>query len=228
MIKKFFLAALCILTACGGGDKQNTLRVGVSPDFPPFAMKVEGELRGHDIDMMEKVGEKLGRKIIFKEMDFSALIPALLAKKIDVAISGVSPTKERREKVLFTRPYYGEENCILFNTDKKLFKTVQDITDQTKVAATLGVTQQAIVEKHFKMHRFYNNNFQMVEDLKIGRIDVVIIGKEQCIKFKEKYPNLDFFTLPKKYNQDSYFAIAVRKDLKELVGELDTIIKNDL
>jgi len=156
-------------------------------------------------------------------MDVGSLIPALVSKKIDVAVSGISPTKARAKKVAFTKPYYSEQNCVLFNRNKDILRSVNDLEGKM-VAATLGVVQQNLVEKYFKRYKFYNNNFQMVEDLKIGRIDAVIIGKDQCIKFKEKHLQLDYFRLSKGYNEESRFAIAVRKDLKGLLNDLDKVM----
>ena len=149
------LILLCLLVSCTSVKKSDTLVVGISPDYPPFALKIKGELAGTDVEMMHKIGRALNKKIEFKEMDFHALIPALLAKKIDLAISGVSPTQERRKKVLFTNPYYIEQNCILFNKEKNHFTNVLDLKGKV-VATTLGVVQQGIVEEYFEeMQRSY-------------------------------------------------------------------------
>lgn len=223
MIKKFLLFFLCILTTCSSTKKQDTLRVGISPDYPPFAMKLNNELQGSDVEMMKAIGKKLNKKIIFKEMEFNALIPALLSRKLDLAISGISPTNERRKKVLFSTPYYAEKNCILFNTKRASFSTVNDLEDKT-IAATLGTVQQGIVERYFKNTKIYNNNFQIVEELKIGRIDALLIGEAQCLKFKEKYPEFNFFMLPATYNEDSSFAIALPKDEVSLAKNINQAI----
>ena len=225
-MKKIWIL-LCMLVACTSVKKEHVLLVGISPDFPPFAMKVNGELAGSDVEMIKKIGIALNKKVEFKEMDFNALIPALLARKVDMAVSGISSTAERRKKVLFSKPYYVERNCVLFNKDKNTFETVNEI-EEKKVAATMGTTQQTVVEKHFKNYKMYNNNFQLLEELKLGRIDAFVVGEAQCVEFANKYKNFGFFLLPDQYNAESSFAIALRKEDQVLADEINKVIDHDL
>jgi ABC-type amino acid transport substrate-binding protein len=227
MIKKAFaklILLFCILTSCTSMKKDNILRVGISPDYPPFAFKINEQFSGSDVEMIQKIAHKLGKKIEFKEMDFGTLIPALLANKIDLAISGVSPTPERAKKVLFTYPYHVEKNCFLFNNNFHNFTQITDIQNK-KVAAALGTVQQQIVEKYFPNCKFYNNNFQIVEELKLGRVDGWIIGEIQCEEFIQKYPEFKYFKLPDAYNVDYSLAIALRFSDKELADKINKIIE---
>ena len=214
---------LCFLSACSSAKKSDILRVGLSPDFPPFAFKVDNKLEGSDIQMIVSIAQKIGKKIEFHEMDFNALIPSLLSGKIDVAISGISNTKERSEKVLFSKPYFIEKNCLLYNTKFRKFNTVHDIKEN-RVAATLGTTQQTVIEKYFPNCKFYNNNFQIIEEIKIGRIDAWVVGETQCLEFVSKYPFLKFFMLPESYNTESSFSIAMRKEDTQLANEINNAL----
>jgi ABC-type amino acid transport substrate-binding protein len=81
------------------------LRIGVVDDYPPVAFRNDEGLAGIEIDLARAVSRELGRHPEFVEMDFQALIPALEAGRIDVIMSGMSITDERRTRVLFAEPY---------------------------------------------------------------------------------------------------------------------------
>jgi polar amino acid transport system substrate-binding protein len=85
--------------------KRGTLRVGMST-FVPWAMRSkEGDLVGFEIDVATKVAEDMGAKVEFVPTAWSGIIPALIAKKFDVIIGGMSITAKRNLTVNFTIPY---------------------------------------------------------------------------------------------------------------------------
>ena len=86
-------------------QKRGTLRVGMAT-FVPWAMRdQEGNLIGFEIDVAKKVAADMGVEVEFVPTAWSGIIPALLAKKFDVIIGGMSITPQRNLTVNFTRPY---------------------------------------------------------------------------------------------------------------------------
>ena len=86
-------------------QKRGTLRVGMST-FVPWAMRdKEGNLIGFEIDVAKKVAADMGVEIEFVPTAWSGIIPALIAKKFDLIIGGMSITPQRNLTVNFTIPY---------------------------------------------------------------------------------------------------------------------------
>ncbi|MBI1386569.1 MAG: transporter substrate-binding domain-containing protein [Rhizobiales bacterium] len=86
-------------------QQRGTLRVGMST-FVPWAMRDKaGNLMGFEIDVATKVAEDMGVKVEFVPTAWSGIIPALIAKKFDVIIGGMSITPQRNLTVNFTIPY---------------------------------------------------------------------------------------------------------------------------
>lgn len=104
-----FFGALSLLCACAGPDTAQKasppLRVGVTPDYPPLVFKENGEIKGIEADFARAAGETLGRPVVFKEMAFGDLIPALMNDSIDVIMTGMSVTDERKQLLRFIQPY---------------------------------------------------------------------------------------------------------------------------
>ena len=72
---------------------------GIDANYPPFAYVDEtGKPAGFDVDSMNWIAKKMGFTVEHKPMDWDGIIPALLAKKIDMVCSGmsISPNARRR------------------------------------------------------------------------------------------------------------------------------------
>jgi len=101
------LALLCgcafTLASCGGGE----IIVQTNAYFAPFEYYDGTEIVGVDVEIMEKVGKKLGKDIVWKDGDFGIIIDTVKEGKLaDCGAAGLTITSERAEKVDFSDPYY--------------------------------------------------------------------------------------------------------------------------
>ncbi len=81
------------------------LRVGVAPTYPPMIFKRDNRITGMETDFAALLGKVLDRDVTFVELPFTALINSLLEGKIDIVMSGMTVTKAREVRVIFTDPY---------------------------------------------------------------------------------------------------------------------------
>ena len=80
---------------------------GIDANYPPFAYVDEtGKPSGFDVDSMNWIAKKMGFVVEHKPMDWDGIIPALLAKKIDMVCSGMSVSPERSARAQFSEPYW--------------------------------------------------------------------------------------------------------------------------
>jgi polar amino acid transport system substrate-binding protein len=91
--------------ASNGG--KGILRLGTAAITEPFSF-LDGSQKiiGLDIELAQLVAQKLDMKLEIVNMDFGAMIPALLSGKVDMIASCITITEERSKKVLFSEPYY--------------------------------------------------------------------------------------------------------------------------
>jgi polar amino acid transport system substrate-binding protein len=109
--------------------KAGELRVGCEAAYVPFTYRdAAGKIIGFDIDFVTKMFEPIGVKPNFIDTQWSGVIPALYAGRFDM-IPGLSYTKERLERVLFSIPYADASQALLIRSaDKDKIKTVDDLT----------------------------------------------------------------------------------------------------
>jgi polar amino acid transport system substrate-binding protein len=87
--------------------KNGVLKFGTSAITEPFSF-IDGshKIVGLDIEIASLVAQKLGMKLQIVNMDFGAMIPALVSEKVDMIGACITITDERAKSVLFSLPYY--------------------------------------------------------------------------------------------------------------------------
>ncbi|WP_309396625.1 substrate-binding periplasmic protein [Cerasicoccus maritimus] len=134
------------------GASPNLLRVGVSPDMPPFVFSQGGQLTGLEIDFAKQLGKDMGREVRFVEMDWEDLIPALQENKIDILMAGMSYTPERNAIISMTTPYMtsGQMALVLRKNYQKYVLPGQIGNTKAKVGAEAGTTGEFMVQSSFE------------------------------------------------------------------------------
>jgi polar amino acid transport system substrate-binding protein len=90
-----------------GNGSGGVLRFGTAPVTEPFSF-VDGtqSVTGLDVELAKRVAARLNKRIEVVSMDFGAMIPALIASKVDMIGACITITDERKKSVLFSDPYY--------------------------------------------------------------------------------------------------------------------------
>ena len=102
------------MAGCG---KKDTIIVQTNAYFAPFEYYDGTTIVGVDVDIMNKVGEKLGKKVEFENVSFSLIIDNVSAGKLcDVGAAGITVTDARKEKVDFSNTYFTSVQYVIYKT----------------------------------------------------------------------------------------------------------------
>ena len=119
-MKKIIALALCLLigAAClcmTGCNADDTIIVQTNAYFAPFEYLDGGNIVGVDVEIMNLVGEKLGKKIEFQNVEFSVIIDNVSKGKIcDAGAAGITVTDGRKEKVDFSDTYFTSVQYVIY------------------------------------------------------------------------------------------------------------------
>lgn len=103
------------LASCG---KEEKIIVHTNAFFAPFEYYEGKEIVGVDVEIMNKVAEKLGKKVEFTNVEFSAIIDNVAGGVVcDAGAAGITITDERKAKVDFSVPYYTSVQYVIFKAD---------------------------------------------------------------------------------------------------------------
>lgn len=174
------------------GEQKNIV-VGVSPDFPPFEFIKNNELSGVDIDIINEIGKRINRDLVFRSAPFPSLMNMLTTKEIDLVISAVSVTQERinRGKIVFSIPYFHSSFVIL---SKKAIGNLSDISNKA-IAAQIGSVAEDFLTRlqkngqPIKIKSLSNNNVA-IEMLKNNIVDFVCLEGAQAKQYMALNKNL--------------------------------------
>ena len=147
----FFLLAIVsiVLVACGSSDdkgsstgagSKETLVIGIDDKFAPMGFRDEkNEIVGFDIDYARAVVEEMGMEVKFQPIDWKTKESELSSGRIDVIWNGYTITEDRKDKVLFTKPYLANSQVVLTLADSKL-TNISDLAGRNVGVQALSCT----------------------------------------------------------------------------------------
>jgi polar amino acid transport system substrate-binding protein len=207
---------------------QQTIAVGVTTTGIPFTF-VDTKTQkptGAMVDLADAIAEDNGLTAKFELTAFSALVPSLTTRKIDMISAGMLVTAARKEIVDFSDPVYSYgEAMFVADSDKKNY-TREDLKDET-IGAQVGTSFADALKKTglFKEVKLYDSIADITREVKLGRIkagfgDAPIIAYQISqnpdlgVRIVEGYKPLVLGDL----------ALAVRKDDPELLRKVNASI----
>ncbi|MGE5702878.1 MAG: amino acid ABC transporter substrate-binding protein [Clostridia bacterium] len=218
----FSLITGCSSSGTEAGADKKQLVIGIDDKFAPMGFRDEkNEIVGFDIDYAKAAGEKMGYEVTFQPIDWSAKESELNSGRIDLIWNGYTITEERKGKVLFTKPYLKNSQAIIVPAKSEIAKIadlegkVVGLQSQSSAADALNSNE---IKSKIKTVTEFPDNVLALSDLKIGRLDAVVIdevvARYYMSKEKDTFKLLDESLAPEEY------GIGVKKGNEELLNKL--------
>ena len=257
IMKKLFtvLMALVMGVACLGvsacnNNAQETIIVHTNAYFAPFEYFEGSEIKGVDVEIMQKVGEKLNKKIEFVSVEFSTIIDNVSAGQVcDVGAAGITVTEARKEKVDFSNSYYTSVQYVIYKTGDFTTSKATDGTDcifwselaNKIIGVQLDTTGHIYVDIEINgdgpeypgelantetVCTPYDNANLAADALKAGQIDCVVVDELPASFIASKNAGLECAALYYDANtatEESY-AICVKKGNTELLDAINAVL----
>ena len=113
-------------------QKRHSLTISTDATYPPFEFMEKGKLVGFDKELGDALGEKLGVKVNWLPLEWTAVQGSLESRKADLIMSGMTITAERKQKgYTFSRPYFVSGQAIARRRGDTAINTVEDLRDKT-------------------------------------------------------------------------------------------------
>lgn len=221
--RQFLLAAAALnLGAASAHAQDNLLRVGTDATFPPMEYVDNGKRTGFDIELVEALAKTMGRQVEWVDIDFKGLIPGLVSKRFDMAVSAIYITDERKKVVDFTDSYYAGGLVVMVKDNNAGIKKVADL-DGKKVSVQVGTKSVGyLTEKHPKVQRVeVEKNQEMFSLVEIGRADAAVTGKPAAFQYVRTRGGMR--VLEEQLTTEEY-GMAVRKDTPELTKAVNAAL----
>jgi len=207
-------------------QKAKTLVIGTSADYPPYefhSLKDGKDLIvGFDIAIAQEIAKDLGVKLEIKDMQFDGLLAALQAGTIDIVISGMTPTEERKKSVDFSKTYYYAVHGVIVRAeDKDKYQTVEALKN-ARLSAQKGTIQVGIAktqilglsddeaEKPSDKIKELGTIKNLILDLKNKKVDAIVAELPVATAYVNNNPDLALAG-PTFTDDEGGSAVAVKK-----------------
>ena len=250
IIKKFSLGLLIslFLTISANADK---IRIGTEGAYPPWNSKdASGKLIGFEVELAWTLCRYIGQQCEIVEQDWDGMIPALIMRKFDAIMAGMSITAERQKAISFSQGYADEVASLAvmkgsdlegidtsegINLTKKTGAVKKDLKTLTSALAGKTVcTQTATIHQNFlesgdvgKINvRTYKTQDEVNLDLTSGRCDVALAAAVAFTDYAEKSGKQVVLVGPT-FSGGAFgngVGVGIRKDDTELLKAFNSAI----
>ncbi|MEA4827292.1 MAG: ABC transporter substrate-binding protein [Clostridium sp.] len=209
--------------------KAGKLVLGTCADYPPYEFHTmkdgKDQIVGFDIEIAKEIAKDLGVQLEIKDMDFDGLIPSLKTGKIDLVISGMTPTAERMKEVDFSKIYLkADQSVIVRAEDKEKFNTLESLA-AVKVGAQTSSIQEKIAKEQIKAKKVTSLGkvTELILSLKTKKVDAIVIEYPVAKAYVAQEKGLALSDV-KVQDPDGGSAVGVQKGSKDLVEVVNKTI----
>jgi polar amino acid transport system substrate-binding protein len=176
-------AAIVAAAAFAAGSalaQDKPLIVGFDGTFAPHAMpKLGGGVEGFNIDLVLEAGKRMGRKIEVFAGEFSGLIPAMQAGKLDFVGAPTTVTPERAKNLLFSEGYLNTFYAFVVPSGKPDLKSLDELKGKT-IASNKGSAYDKWLQDNAGKYGWraesYGTNADAMQAVISGRTDAGLTG----------------------------------------------------
>lgn len=223
------LAAAMIVPFAACSKSSDTVTMSTNAEFEPFEYKANGKIVGIDVDISNKIADKLGKKLKIKDVDFDSLPAEIQSGKCDFVAAGMTITEDKKKNMDFSDPYFDATQSIIVMKDSSI-KSRTDLNGK-KVGVQQGTTGDTYCTNQDGKNdikvgtvKRYNKPTDAISDLTSGRIDAVVIDDFPANKFVSKNSGKivklsDALTV-------EHYAVAVKKGNTDLLNTINGVLKD--
>ncbi|MBO7664806.1 amino acid ABC transporter substrate-binding protein [Candidatus Saccharibacteria bacterium] len=227
------------------GDREADYIVETNVPYAPFEFYENRQIVGVDVDIVNRVAEKLNKTIAITNVEFDVIIDNVEAGHIaDAGAAGLTITPAREAKVNFTIPYYTSVQYVIFNRnfppslrdDHVVWEALAGYT----LGSQIGSTGYLFVDDEIANGVLKDtgttikgiDSHQLAVDAINSRIVDFAIADELVAKFLvEKNPDLAalplYYSGPTReedYPVEESYAIAVNRDRTDLLEAFNEVL----
>lgn len=216
----FFIIVMALVAVCAfaSGSKEKTEYIfGTDATWPPFEyIDEQGNLTGFDVELVELIGEKVGKNFVVKNIPWDTIFAGLLNGQYDAVASGVTITEDRMKTIDFSTVYAKVGQVVIVPTDSAI-TGIDDLAGK-KVGVQIGTTGDLALDEYGTDTKRYDDIGLAIEDMLNGNLEAAVCDSTIAADFvlkNDKYSSL-LKIAGEPFTAEEY-AIGVKKGNTELL-----------
>jgi len=226
---KYFLLLMaffkCLAVTHIHGEESGPLIIGMELGYPPFEMiDPSGHPAGISVEIAQALGRQLNREIKIENIPFLGLIPALKTDKIDLILSSMSITPQRKTSIDFSEPYFKVGLSLLVSLKSNLQSIAEGNHPEFRFVVKSGTSGEIYARQHLGAAEIIvlDKETSCVLEVIQGKVDAFIYDQLSVFQNWEKNPKTTRAIL-KPFDVEEW-GIGVRKDNEVLLFQVNQFL----
>ncbi|MDY0393474.1 basic amino acid ABC transporter substrate-binding protein [Virgibacillus halophilus] len=232
-----FVSLALVMLGCGAGDTKGKaasgkdsnaakekLVVGTDATYAPMEyMDKKQNIVGTDIDIVKAIAKEIGVEVEFKNYGWEPLFPAVSNGEVDLAVSSITITDERKQEHDFTDPYYVAKQVILVPDDSRVEK-FQDLKDKrvsVQINTTGHIVTKELLGKTSSKIVAAETMPLAIDEMLNGNADAAVGDNSVVNDYQKNNPNKSLKVIEDDSFEKEYYGLMVKKGNKALVDNLN-------
>jgi len=193
----------------------------------------DGKIVGLDVDLVNEIARRMGVAVEIRDIDWDNLFAAVKSGEVDIAISSIGINEERRKEMLFSAPYINAGQVLVIKKENADIKGPEDLKNKIvgsqKETTCIAEAAKYVKPENLKAYASFDDAADkgIFHDLKVGKLDAVVIGYEAAIGVLKNNHDLklagdpftdDFSGIVTKLGNNSLMD-EINKALRDMQGE---------
>ena len=220
-MKKILLFCFLPFFVCGCEKREDRLIMVTEASFAPFEYYSDGKVVGVDVDIATEIANRLGKRLVVKDVAFDSIITEIKSGKSDIGAAGISYTEERAKQVSFSNSYTVSKQVVIVRNNSNFYNV--DDMNCNKIAVQLGSIADSYVSDEFSDSKIIRQKKYLaaIEDLKDNKVDCVVMDELPAKEILNENNSLRI--LNGALAEDSY-GIVVNKENTALLKIINEVI----
>lgn len=218
--------------AAEANSEVTQVHFGVNAEFEPFVFKNEqGQIVGFDIELINALSQVGNFELTYTDLPFEELLAHVESGELDAAISAITVTEERAQRVNFSDVYFrsGQAPVSYFNpgqglavrTDESTIVGRESLSSEVQVGVKADTTGAAFVANETEAAAVtFPEAADALSALSAGEVDAVVVDIPVIVRFIENNPNAGVRITGGPLTDEEY-AIAVNPARADILERLN-------
>src|SRR5262245_7255486 len=162
---------------------------GGAPYVYPDPKRPE-QLIGFEYELADALSGKLGVKARMVQNQWDQLIPALERGNFDIILNGLELTTDNQQRIAMSRPYYVYAQQIVARRETVGLNSLENLTGKVVGVLSGSVAERLLTQNAGSQWKSYPGNVETFRDLKVGRLEAVLVDLPIAIHYAKPDPAL--------------------------------------
>lgn len=207
---------------------RGALVVGTDATYPPFSYLDDAGYNGFDVQLAQRLAERLGVGVEFVSISYDGLYDAIRAGRVDIVVSAVAPIPELGEDFSYSVPYLNAGQVMVVRASETRVKSVDDLSGLT-VGVELGSLADVEARRlqgateDVTLRSSYHWPPEALRALRRGEVDVVITDLVSALSFAQRDGGVRILERPVTVEP---YVVVMPPNAPYLLAETDKAIRD--